>query len=77
VEEQSAAEQAALAHRQLMHDLRTPLTVLLARVQMLRRCHAAGRRSEDVGSDLEVIEAAVLRLAAAVDQADRRGPVDP
>lgn len=53
-----------------MYDLWTPLTVLLGRVQMLRRCHAEGRRLEDVGSALEVIK-------AAVEQADQRGPTDP
>lgn len=57
----------------LLLDLRTPLTVLLGRVQLLRRSHAAGRRLDEIESDLEAIEAAVLRLAAAVERADRAG----
>ena len=77
MDERSAAEQAALAHRQLMHDLRTPLTVLLGRVQMLRRNHAAGQRLDEVESDLEVIEAAVLRLAVAIEALDAQPPRDP
>ena len=77
MDEGSAANQARQTHRQLMHDLRTPLTVLLGRVQMLRRSHTAGRRLDEVESDLEVIEAAVLRLVAAIEIMDSQPPRDP
>lgn len=76
MDECSAANQARQTHREQMHDLRTPLTVLLGRVQMLRRSHAAGRRLGEVESDLEVIEAAVLRLAAAIEVLDAQTPRD-
>ena len=54
----------------LMHDLRTPLTVLMGRIQLLRR---RMRRDDAVriDTDLEAIEAAIVRLTAAVERLDR------
>ncbi len=77
MEERSAADRAYQAHRPVMHDLRTPLTVLLGRVQMLRRDRARGLHPERLDGDLEVIEAAMLRLAAAVEQVEAREPPAP
>jgi signal transduction histidine kinase len=77
VEELSAAECSDQAHRQTMHELRTPLTVLLGRVQMLRRDRAQGRHAEQLDDDLEVIEAAVVRLMAAVERVETSGSPTP
>lgn len=74
MEERSAANFTQEAHRQVMHDLRTPLTVLLGRVQLLRRDRVRGLHPERLDGDLEAIEAAVLRLAAAVEQVEESGP---
>jgi K+-sensing histidine kinase KdpD len=55
----------------LMHDLRTPLTVLMGRVQLLR-CHMRrGDNTVQIDTDLEAIEAAIVRLTAAVERLDR------
>jgi K+-sensing histidine kinase KdpD len=59
------------AKAKVMHDLRSPLTVVVGRVQLLRR-HL--RDCEDpvrVHEDLEAIEAALVRLTAAVARMDR------
>ena len=53
-----------------MHELRTPLCVVVGRVQLLRR---RLRRRDDpalMAAELEGIEAALVRLAAAVECAD-------
>lgn len=57
-------------NRQLMHDLRTPLTVVMGRVQLVRRRLKQGAPPETLASDLEAIEAALIRLAAAVERID-------
>ena len=54
----------------LMHDLRTPLTVLMGRVQLLRRHMRRGDDAMQVDTDLEAIEAAIVRLTAAVERLD-------
>jgi signal transduction histidine kinase len=54
-----------------MHDLRTPLTVLMGRVQLLRRRMRRGDDSVQIDTDLEAIEAAIVRLTAAVERLDR------
>jgi signal transduction histidine kinase len=77
MEERSAIVHTHQAHRQAMHDLRTPLTVLLGRAQLLSRDRARGLHPERLDPDLEVIEAAVLRLAAAVEQVEAREPPAP
>ena len=55
----------------LMHDLRTPLTVLMGRVQFLRRHMRRGDDAVQIDTDLEAIEAAIVRLTAAVERLDR------
>jgi signal transduction histidine kinase len=55
----------------LMHDLRTPLTVLMGRVQLLRRHMRRGDDAVQIDTDLEAIEAAIVRLTATVERLDR------
>jgi signal transduction histidine kinase len=55
----------------LMHNLRTPLTVLMGRVQLLRRHMWHGDDAVQVDTDLEAIEAAIVRLTATVERLDR------
>jgi signal transduction histidine kinase len=55
----------------LLHDLRTPLTVLMGRVQLLRRHMRRGDDAVQIDTDLEAIEAALVRLTAAVERLDR------
>jgi signal transduction histidine kinase len=55
----------------LMHELRTPLTVLMGRVQLLRRHVRRGDDAVRIDTDLEAIEAAIVRLTAAVERLDR------
>ena len=55
----------------LLHDLRTPLTVLMGRVQLLRRHTRRGDDAVQIDTDLEAIEAAIVRLTAAVERLDR------
>jgi signal transduction histidine kinase len=54
-----------------MHELRTPLTVLMGRVQLLRRHLRRGDDAVGIDTDLEAIEAAIVRLTAAVERLDR------
>ena len=58
----------------LMHDLRTPLTVLTDRVQLLRRHIRRGDDAVQIDNDLEAIEAAIVRLTAAVERIDHDRP---
>jgi signal transduction histidine kinase len=60
----------------LMHELRTPLTVLMGRVQLLRRHVRRGDDAVRIDSDLEAIEAAIVRLTAAVERLDRDSRAD-
>jgi signal transduction histidine kinase len=55
----------------LMHDLRTPLTVLMGQVQLLRRQVRRGDDAVRIDTDLEAIEAAIVRLTAAAERLDR------
>jgi signal transduction histidine kinase len=55
----------------LMHDLRSPLTVLMGRVQLLRRHMRRGDDAVQIDTDLEAIEAAIVRLTATVERLDR------
>jgi signal transduction histidine kinase len=67
--------QSRIQHQQqlavLMHELRTPLTVLMGRVQLLRRHVRRGDDAVRIDTDLEAIEAAIVRLTAAVERLDR------
>ncbi len=56
-----------------MHELRTPLTVLMGRVQLLRRHVRRGDDAVRIDNDLEAIEAAIVRLTAAVERLDCDG----
>jgi signal transduction histidine kinase len=58
------------AHAARMHELRSPLTVLVGRVQLLRRHLRGGNDPARVQNDLEAIEAALARLTAAVERLD-------
>jgi signal transduction histidine kinase len=60
-----------LAHAERMHELRSPVTVLVGRVQLLRRHLQRGDDPTRVQDDLEAIEAALARLTAAVERLDR------
>ena len=59
------------AHAARMHDLRTPLTMVVGRVQLLRRHLQGCDHPVRVHEDLEAIEAALARLTAAVARMDR------
>ena len=63
------AAQRAWAER--LHDLRTPLTVALGRVQLLRRRLRRDAEPARIDADLEVIEAALKRLNVAISKLDR------
>lgn len=60
----------------LMHELRTPLTVLMGRVQLLRRHVRRGDDAVRIDTDLEAIEAAIVRLTTAVERLDRDRQTD-
>ena len=57
----------------LMHELRTPLTVLMGRVQLLRRHIRRGDEAVQIDTDLEAIEAAIVRLTATMERLDGNG----
>jgi signal transduction histidine kinase len=60
----------------LMHELRTPLTVLFGRVQLLRRHVQRGDDVVRIDTDLEAIEAAIVRQTAVVERLDRDSRAD-
>jgi len=59
-----------------MHELRTPLTIIMGRVQLLRRHTRRGGEAVHMDAELEAIEAAIVRLAAAVERLERRDLAD-
>lgn len=68
-----ATARARQRHTERMHELRTPLCVVVGRVQLLRR---KLRREDDpaqLAAELETIEAALVRLAAAIERVDDVG----
>jgi len=79
MDESGPEVQARTQHQQewavLMHELRTPLTVLMGRVQLLRRHVRRGDDVVPIDTDLEAIEAAIVRLTAVerLDRDRRRG----
>jgi signal transduction histidine kinase len=56
---------------QHLHEMRTPLTIVVARVQLLRRRLHRGEEPADLDHDLEAIESALARLTAAIERLDR------
>jgi K+-sensing histidine kinase KdpD len=59
------------AHAELMHDLRSPLTVVVGRVHLLQHHLRGGGNPARIHQDLEAIEAALARLTSAVARLDR------
>jgi len=62
VEERLSADRAA--RQRIMHELRSPLTVMVGRVQLLRRHLRQVDDPARIDADLEAIEAATARLLA-------------
>jgi hypothetical protein len=54
-----------------MHALRTPLTVAMLRVQILRRHLRRGDELPSLESELDQIDATLVDLALVIDQLDR------
>ena len=75
MDDSPAEVQSQTKHQQqwavLMHELRTPLTVLMGRIQLLRRHVRRGDDAVRIDTDLEAIEAAIVRLTSAVERLDR------
>ena len=61
------------ARRLDMHALRTPLTVAMLRVQILRRHLRRGDDAASLSGELDQIDAALAQLALAIDQLDHDG----
>ena len=75
--DQTLGRSAARAHERRatrMHEIRTPLWVVVGRVQLLRRRLRRGDDPAQLATELEAIEAALVRLAAAVKRVDDVGP---
>ena len=68
-----ATDQAGDRRAARMHELRTPLCVVVGRVQLRQRRLRRGDEPARVAAELEAIEAALVRLAAAVERADEAG----
>ena len=64
----AAAAREELAEK--LHDVRTPLTVVIGRVQLMRRRLQRGRVPENLDDELAEIEAAAKRLAEALARLD-------
>jgi len=62
------AEQLAWA--QHLHGLRTPLTVALGRVYLMRRRLRRGDDLAQIDVELETLETALMRLAEAITRLD-------
>ena len=61
-----------LARHLRMHELRGSLTVVTGRAQLMRRRLRRGAADQErLAADLEAIEAALVRLAAAIERVDR------
>jgi signal transduction histidine kinase len=68
-----AAERARLRQAAWLHDVRTPLTAVVARVQLLRRRLRRGDDPARVAAEMEALEAALVRLVAAIERWDDEG----
>ena len=55
-----------------MHALRTPLTVVMLRSQILRRHLRRGDDFRALEAELDLIDATLGQLTLAIDQLDRR-----
>lgn len=71
----ASATSGATDRAQTVHDLRTPLTVVVGRVQLLRR-HLRRSDTDRASADLEAIEAALTRLSADIDRVERKDRVE-
>lgn len=56
-----------------MHALRTPLTVVMLRAQILRRHLRRGDDFRALEAELDQIDATLAQLGLAIDQLDRDG----
>jgi two-component system OmpR family sensor kinase len=65
-----AAERARMRQADRLHDVRTPLSVVVARVQLLRRRLRRGDDPARVAAELEALEAALVRLVATIERWD-------
>ncbi|HET7091822.1 MAG TPA: hypothetical protein VFI22_00040 [Thermomicrobiales bacterium] len=68
--EPDAEPTARGARKRARHELRTALCVVIGREQLLRKRVRRGDSSAQTAADFEAMEAALARLAAAVDRID-------
>ena len=70
--DEETSEPTAERMRQVMrlHEVRTPLSVVVARVQLLRRRLRRGDDLAQVEAEVEAMEAALVRLVAAIERLD-------
>jgi signal transduction histidine kinase len=61
---------------ELLHELRSRLTVVVGRLQLLRRHLPSDMDRARVEGDLEALEGAVARLVAAVERIEQLRPPD-
>jgi hypothetical protein len=66
--EAEAAQAARQARERERHELRTALCVVVGREQLLRKRLRRGDAPDALTTDVEALEAALLRLTAAVDR---------
>ena len=59
-----------------MHALRTPLTVVMLRSQILRRHLRRGDAPQALEAELDQIDVTLVQLALAIDRFDRDGRHD-
>ena len=60
-------------HQPDLHALRTPLTVVMLRAQMLRRHLRRGDDPSALEAELDQIDATLAQLAQSIDELDRAG----
>jgi len=70
--DEETSEPTAERMRQVMrlHEVRTPLSVVVARVQLLRRRLRRGDDLAQVEAEVEAMEAALVRLVAVIERWD-------
>jgi hypothetical protein len=65
------AKRVQMPHMLPIHDLRTALSVVVARAQLLRRRFRRGDDRAQVEAELEALEAALVRLVAVIERLDQ------